>query len=65
MEVIINVDKYRRIRVNNQSGWDLEAYVKGIGWVLDNDADVSDHILNSHISTAITLLNKALPPCCN
>ena len=40
MKIILEIDKFRRPVVNDQSGLDLESYVDGIGWVLDNDADV-------------------------
>lgn len=58
MTIVINVDRYRRIRVYKEGGLDLEAYVNGIGWVLHNDADIPDHVINSHVIKAREVLNK-------
>lgn len=58
MEVIIKINQFWRIKANNMSGFDLEAYVEGIGWVLDNDNDVSDDILMLYINQAKTILSK-------
>lgn len=40
--IIVNVDQGRRIIVRPNGCFDLEAYVHGIGWVLDNDAYAPD-----------------------
>ena len=58
MKIILKVDKFRRLIINDQSGLDLESYVDGIGWVLDNDADVPDHVIRAHIEAAKGILEK-------
>lgn len=59
MRVAITVDAGRRMVVNEMGGFDLEALVPGIGWVLDNDADVADSVLEGHLTAAIGALCKA------
>jgi hypothetical protein len=56
MKIIIKIDKYRRIAINSQSGLDIEAYVDGIGWVLDNEADIPDHVISGYIKQAKSIL---------
>jgi hypothetical protein len=58
MKIILKIDKYRRIVINDIGGFDLEAHVDGIGWVLDNDADVSDHVIRSYLEQAKDILSK-------
>lgn len=44
--IIINVDHKRRVVIDPEGGYDLEAWVKGIGWVIDNDAHCPDDMLS-------------------
>lgn len=67
MNVVVNVDANRRLRVYPQGGCDMEARVEGIGWVLDNDAAVSDCVLQSYLDNAAAVLQLAsskLPAVC-
>jgi len=54
--VVVNVDCFRRLVLNPQGGMDLECYVEGIGWCLDNDAVVPDGVIEGHLARAIGLL---------
>lgn len=58
--VIIQVDDSRRIIVYKEGGLDLECYVADIGWVLDNDADIADHVLESYLEVALNSIDRAL-----
>jgi len=58
MEITLNVDKYRRIRIYREGGLDLEAFIPGIGWILDNDADIPDHVIDSYVVQARGILDK-------
>ncbi len=54
--VVVNVDQGRRLVVNPEGGLDLEAFVKGIGWVLDNEAHVDNGDLAACLYQAAELL---------
>ena len=58
MEIILHIDKYRRIRVYKEGGLDLEAFIPGIEWILDNDADIPDHVIDSYVIQARGILDK-------
>lgn len=60
--VVINVYGDRRIVITQTGGYDLEALVDGIGWVLDNDADIPDHVIEAHLKSAIKALQQAASP---
>jgi hypothetical protein len=54
--VTINVDFDRRIQLYPEGGMDLECYVKGPGWVVDNDAEVSDSDLGDVLIQARNII---------
>lgn len=58
MQILLRIDDIRRIRVYKEGGLDLETHVKGIGWVLDNEADIADHVIDSYIFEARKILDK-------
>lgn len=58
--VILQIDDSRRIKVHKEGGLDLEILVPGIGWVLDNDADIPNHVLESYLEVASISIDKAL-----
>lgn len=62
MEILINVDKNRRIRVYPEGGLDLECWIGGIGWVLDNEADIPDHVIASYLQEAHKAIKTAAAP---
>ncbi len=57
--LLVNVDAYRRIRLYPEGGLQLEAKVDGIGWILDNDAEVSDSVIGAYLETAIAIVQHA------
>lgn len=58
MKIILKVDDDRRVVINKHGGLDLETKVNGIGWVLDNEADIPDHIVNGYVYQAKMILDK-------
>lgn len=58
MKIILKVDEDRRVVINKHGGLDLEAKVDGIGWVLDNEADIPDHVVDSYVHQAKMILDK-------
>ena len=62
--ITISVDHGRRVVLYPQGGWNLEAHVEGIGWVLDNDADVADELLADLLLQARNITADAAAKLC-
>ena len=60
MRVIIQIDRYRRIILYEQKRLDLKIYIKGVGWVLDNDAEIPDHVIQGYLDKCRDLASKPL-----
>lgn len=52
--IVIATHDRKRIVLYPEGGWDIECFVTGPGWVLDNDAD----IMEPELSAAIVALFK-------
>jgi hypothetical protein len=57
--IVINVDQKRRIVLHPEGGMDLEAFVEGPGWVLDNDAHVPEGDLWAVLYQTLGLVERA------
>jgi hypothetical protein len=57
--IVVNVHSGARIVLHPQGGLDLEVYVDGPGWVLDNDADVSDYQLHTWLMESLRIVENA------
>lgn len=60
IHIVIQVDNDRRIKVYKEGGLDLEFHIPGIGWVVDNDADIPGHVINSYLEMAEQALFHAI-----
>ena len=58
MKITLKVDDDRRVVINKHGGLDIETKVDGIGWILDNEADIPDHVVDSYVCQAKMILDK-------
>ena len=58
-QLIVRVDRHRRIKLYPEGGLALECYIEGPGWCVDNDADVSDTVVGAHLADALAILANA------
>ncbi len=64
LQVVVRVDEQRRIRLYAEGGLDMEAFVPDVGWVLDNQADVSDATLGAYLIDARNIVADAAANFC-